>query len=173
MIHLRKIVFLYMTLLDFLLAVFFFYDTLERLFGVLYTVHDIFVYLLAVLHSFITDFLAGQLFNEDGAAVWGTSVHTPDSLEYHARWGMLGEDVRDVEVVWSSAHRGMLGRLLLEQLQELERETLRLSSKGRGGRANPDTLAWNDVAWEVPWHKMVGEVRKSSHHVKASVCTHF
>lgn len=33
-----------------------------------------------------------------------------------------------------------------------------LSTKGRGGRAPPDALAWNDVAWEVPWHDMVGEV---------------
>lgn len=42
--------------------------------------------------------------------------------------------------------------------QELERETRRLSYKGRGGRAPPEALAWNDAAWEVPWHNMVGEV---------------
>lgn len=44
--------------------------------------------------------------------------------------------------------------------QELERETRRLSDKGRGGRAPPEALAWNDAAWEVPWHNMVGEVSR-------------
>lgn len=62
------------------------------------------------------DFVA-QLFNECGAAVWGTSLQTSDALEFHARWGILSQDVRDVEVVWSPVHRDALGRLLLEQLQ--------------------------------------------------------
>eukprot|EP00903_Cladosiphon_okamuranus_P008054 g7768.t1 len=100
-----------------------------------------------------------QLFNECGAAVWGTAFTGADSLDLHARWGILSQDVRDVEVVWSPFHRDALGRLLLEQLQELERETRRLSYKGRGGRAPPEALAWNDAAWEVPWHNMVGEVK--------------
>lgn len=42
--------------------------------------------------------------------------------------------------------------------QELERETRRGSARRRGGRAPPEALAWNDAAWEVPWHNMVGEV---------------
>eukprot|EP00752_Nemacystus_decipiens_P001840 g1774.t1 len=100
-----------------------------------------------------------QLFNECGAAVWGTAFIGADSLDLHARWGILSQDVRDVEVVWSPVHRDALGQLLLEQLQELERETKRLSYKGRGGRAPPEALAWNDAAWEVPWHNMVGEVK--------------
>lgn len=58
-----------------------------------------------------------QLFNECGGAVWGTSSDMPDALEFHAKWGTLSEDVRNVEVVWSPAHRDTLGRLLLEQLQ--------------------------------------------------------
>ncbi|CAM9317037.1 unnamed protein product, partial [Laminaria digitata] len=99
------------------------------------------------------------LFNECGASVWSTTVHSLDATELHARWDILSQDVRDVEVVWSPVHRDALGQLLLEQLQELERETRRLSYKGRGGRAPPEALAWNDAAWEVPWHNMVGEVK--------------
>lgn len=44
-------------------------------------------------------------------------------------------------------------------MQDLERETRRGSARGRGGRAPPETLAWNDAAWEVPWHHLVGEVK--------------
>lgn len=43
-------------------------------------------------------------------------------------------------------------------LQDLERETRRGSARGRGGRAPAEALAWNDAAWEVPWHNLVGEV---------------
>ncbi|CAM9212486.1 unnamed protein product, partial [Ectocarpus sp. 12 AP-2014] len=107
-----------------------------------------------------------QLFNECGAAVWGTSFTGADSLDLHARWGILSQDVRDVEVVWSPVHRDALGQLLLEQLQELERETRRLSYKGRGGRAPIETLAWNDAAWEVPWHNMVGEVKVGRYYLE-------
>lgn len=71
----------------------------------------------------IGSMVCGQLFNECGAAVWGTSAHDPDSVEVHARWGILNEEVRDVEVVWSPVHRDMLGRLLLEQLQVKRRAT--------------------------------------------------
>lgn len=71
-----------------------------------------------ILFSSPTSFRC-KLFNECGAAVWGTSLHASDSLEFHARWGILSQDVRDVEVVWSPVHRDALGRLLLEQIQVL------------------------------------------------------
>lgn len=58
-----------------------------------------------------------QLFNECGAAVWGTSFVGADTPDLHSRWSILSQDVRDVEVVWSSVHRDALGQLLLEQLQ--------------------------------------------------------
>lgn len=38
-------------------------------------------------------------------------------MEFHSRWGVLGQEIRDVEVVWSPVHRDALGRLLLEQLE--------------------------------------------------------
>lgn len=43
-------------------------------------------------------------------------------------------------------------------IQDLERETRRGFVRGRGGRAPAEALAWNDAAWEVPWHNLVGEV---------------
>lgn len=49
--------------------------------------------------------------------MWGTHFAGGDSLDLHARWGILSKDVRDVEVVWSPVHRDALGQLLLEQLQ--------------------------------------------------------
>lgn len=49
--------------------------------------------------------------------MWGTAFTGADSLDLHARWGILSQDVRDVEVVWSPVHRDALGQLLLEQLQ--------------------------------------------------------
>lgn len=51
--------------------------------------------------------------------MWGTAFlgASADSLDLHARWGILSRDVRDVEVVWSPVHRDALGQLLLEQLQ--------------------------------------------------------
>ena len=58
-----------------------------------------------------------QLFNECGASVWSTTVQSLDATELHARWDILSQDVRDVEVVWSPVHRDALGQLLLEQLQ--------------------------------------------------------
>lgn len=58
-----------------------------------------------------------QLFNECGAAVWGTSFIGADTPDLHSRWSILSQDVRDVEVVWSPIHRDALGQLLLEQLQ--------------------------------------------------------
>lgn len=81
---------------------------------------DIFFLLTLVLHSAPLECPCSnllQLFNECGAAVWGTSFTGADSLELHARWGILSQDVRDVEVVWSPVHRDALGQLLLEQLQ--------------------------------------------------------
>lgn len=49
--------------------------------------------------------------------MWGTSFTGANSLDLHARWEILSQDVRDVEVVWSPVHRDALGQLLLEQLQ--------------------------------------------------------
>lgn len=58
-----------------------------------------------------------QLFNECGAAVWGTSNQASDAMEFNSNWDILHKEVRNVEVVWSPVHRSTLGRLLLEQLQ--------------------------------------------------------
>lgn len=58
--------------------------------------------------------------------MWGTSFTGADSLDLHARWGILSQDVRDVEVVWSPVHRDALGQLLLEQLQVMGGESVTL-----------------------------------------------
>lgn len=52
--------------------------------------------------------------------MWGTSRQTLDAVEWHAKWSVLNQDVRNVEVLWSVHHRDALGRLLLEQLQVRE-----------------------------------------------------
>lgn len=52
----------------------------------------------------------------------------------------------------------MHGPRAVRRLQDLERETRRGYVRGRRGRAPAEVLAWNDAAWEVPWHNLVGEV---------------
>ncbi|CAM9762698.1 unnamed protein product, partial [Choristocarpus tenellus] len=107
-----------------------------------------------------------QQYDENGAAVWGTSKEVLDALELHSNWRVLESEVRDCEVVWSPVLRDALGLLLLEQLQELERETRRGAARCRGSAAVAETLAWNDAAWEVPWHNMVGEVKVGRYYLE-------
>lgn len=101
-----------------------------------------------------------RLFSEaggPGAWAWGRSNSLPTQLFHFFLRERASQPFSQCQSVsWFPRPRLPTGCCFSPQ--ELERETRRLSYKGRGGRAPAEALAWNDAAWEVPWHNMVGEV---------------